>query len=1025
MFRSLRRKVGARIILGYLIALSLLAGVGGLAVVRLNQINTTVADLTENLARDRELAGDIVYQTLSARFYVNRYIRTQAQEDRDRFEETFAELNRLLAQADQQITAPERIKMLNRVKPAVQQYGAIFSAIAKLINRRQQTQSEVLDVQGLVIENRLTALRVSLTTVNEPALFLSFGNAQNAFQVMRLHVSHYLEEGDESYAVLVENGYRQGQEALATLEAEWQDPVQRQNSASARAAFEAYYQGFQTIQTDYATLKALLKTGLDELEPEISAAASEIAASVEQDLKAKNESTRALVNQTRLVLIAAGVGALVVALVIGVRLSRGITGPLQQVMRASQRVADVDLRALTAQLSTLAQGHLALHLDVTARRLEIDAEDEVGQMAMAFNDIIASLHQAGRAFQAMAAYLNEMAGAAASVAQGDLDVEVAVRSEQDVLGQAVTRMLANLRAAREQVQSQMERLAALRDIDSRITTSLDLHAILGFLLEQAVALLHIDAAEIYLFDSRTQQLKRYAQAGLPLSRDSGSVVDIEKHCAGAVVKEIRPIRVNNVAASERPLPCALREDVGAYYGLPLVVQDQIKGVLQVINLTPLDPSVEWMDFIETLAGQAAIAIAHVELVKGLEERVAARTAELEAQKEALRQSEQRLSLHVQQTPLAVIEWNLNFEVTAWNPAAEIIFGYTRDEALGRHAPGLIVPESAQDQVSQVWDDLFARKGGTRSTNENVTQDGRPIWCEWYNTPLIDQDGQVIGVASLVQDITDRKHAEEQLQRYSVELAQSNEEIKRFAYIVSHDLRAPLVNLKGFAAELRSALAVLRPAFDDLLPQLNAPQRQAAATALHQDVPEALDFIESSVDRMDRFINALLKLSRLGRRDLRLEPVDMNAVVQAILKTLAHQIEDRQVRVRVEPLPEVIADRTSMEQIMGNILDNAVKYLEPNRPGEITITAQRDFEQTTFHIRDNGRGIAQADMDKVFAPFRRAGRQDVPGEGMGLSYVQALVRRHGGQIGCESEPGVGTTFTFSISSPLTKGDEHDA
>jgi PAS domain S-box-containing protein len=288
-------------------------------------------------------------------------------------------------------------------------------------------------------------------------------------------------------------------------------------------------------------------------------------------------------------------------------------------------------------------------------------------------------------------------------------------------------------------------------------------------------------------------------------------------------------------------------------------------------------------------------------------------------------------------------------------------------------------------------------------------------------PVADAD--YVNVYGL--DITERKRAEEQLQRYAAELEQRNEEVKRFAYIISHDLRAPLTNLKGFSEELYYALEVIGSAMDTALPHLEEKQQQAVATALQEDVPEALGFIESSVTRMDHFINAVLKLSRLGRRELRLEPIDMGALVQATLQTLAHQIEERQVSVTVGPLPEVVADRTSMEQIMGNLLTNAVMYLDPDRPGEIEVAAERDHEKTTFHVRDNGRGIAEEDMPKVFAPFRRAGKQDVPGEGMGLAYVQTLVRRHGGRIWFESEPGVGTTFTFTVSNHLVRGERGDA
>ena len=100
--------------------------------------------------------------------------------------------------------------------------------------------------------------------------------------------------------------------------------------------------------------------------------------------------------------------------------------------------------------------------------------------------------------------------------------------------------------------------------------------------------------------------------------------------------------------------------------------------------------------------------------------------------------------------------------------------------------------------------------------------------------------------------------------------------------------------------------------------------------------------------------------------------------------------------------------------MGNILNNAVKYLDPERPGQIEVTAETNNGEQLFRIRDNGRGIAEEDMHKVFAPFRRAGKQDTQGEGMGLAYVQTLVRRHSGRIWCESELGKGTTMTFTIS-----------
>src|SRR5262249_43411888 len=149
---------------------------------------------------------------------------------------------------------------------------------------------------------------------------------------------------------------------------------------------------------------------------------------------------------------------------------------------------------------------------------------------------------------------------------------------------------------------------------------------------------------------------------------------------------------------------------------------------------------------------------------------------------------------------------------------------------------------------------------------------------------------------------------------------------------------------------------------------------------------------AAVTRIDHLTAAVLKLSRLGRRELQFEPLDMNALVQRCLNSLNHQIRQCGVSVTVDPLPELVADPTSIEQIVSNILSNAINYLQPERPGEITIAADCDPGTVTFHIRDNGRGIAPENLAKVFEPFRRLEPMTVPGEGMGLAYVQTLVRR---------------------------------
>lgn len=165
-------------------------------------------------------------------------------------------------------------------------------------------------------------------------------------------------------------------------------------------------------------------------------------------------------------------------------------------------------------------------------------------------------------------------------------------------------------------------------------------------------------------------------------------------------------------------------------------------------------------------------------------------------------SNQRLALLVQQTPLAVIEWTEDFKVATWNPAAEKIFGYSKNEALGCFGIELIVPPQEREQVNQIWAQLLQQQGGTRSTNQNCTKDGKIIYCEWYNTPLINSKGQVIGVASLVQDVSEQKLAQQ------AELKAKNDlEVRVEAR--TEQLKQALIELKEVIACLKQEISQRR------------------------------------------------------------------------------------------------------------------------------------------------------------------------------------------------------------------------
>jgi signal transduction histidine kinase len=247
-----------------------------------------------------------------------------------------------------------------------------------------------------------------------------------------------------------------------------------------------------------------------------------------------------------------------------------------------------------------------------------------------------------------------------------------------------------------------------------------------------------------------------------------------------------------------------------------------------------------------------------------------------------------------------------------------------------------------------------------------------------------------------------------------ELQAANEEIQRFAYIVSHDLRAPLVNVMGFTSELDSAREEIAAFFKTI--ETKAPElvSEDARAAIDTDLPEALGFIRTSTAKMDRLINAILKLSREGRRVLTPEPIDLVALVTAQGESLSQQLAAGDAELKVAPeLPDLVSDRLAIEQIFGNLIENAVKYLKPGRPGRIEVTGSRKGAYLTYQISDNGRGIETKDFERVFELFRRAGEQDKPGEGIGLAYVRNLARRLGGNVSVQSVFGEGSTFTVTL------------
>ena len=250
-----------------------------------------------------------------------------------------------------------------------------------------------------------------------------------------------------------------------------------------------------------------------------------------------------------------------------------------------------------------------------------------------------------------------------------------------------------------------------------------------------------------------------------------------------------------------------------------------------------------------------------------------------------------------------------------------------------------------------------------------------------------------------------------VQERTADLRLANDEIQRFAYIVSHDLRSPLVNIMGFTSELE---AIKKDIFDRVSgeQQSGSPDPQKDLE-LSRDFDESLGFIKSSIAKMDRLINSILKLSREGSRTFHPEYVSMDALVKSIVDSVTHQAAEKGIDIAVEAMPPVKSDRLALEQIFSNLIDNALKYMQSGRAGKVRIRGHSNHAQVVYEVEDNGRGIAPEDQERIFDLFRRAGHQDQPGEGIGLAHVRALVRRLGGYMSVKSELGAGSTFIITL------------
>jgi signal transduction histidine kinase len=272
---------------------------------------------------------------------------------------------------------------------------------------------------------------------------------------------------------------------------------------------------------------------------------------------------------------------------------------------------------------------------------------------------------------------------------------------------------------------------------------------------------------------------------------------------------------------------------------------------------------------------------------------------------------------------------------------------------------------------------------------------------------------LVSASSIIiyRDITERRRTQLQLERLNSQLQSKNRELQSLIGVASHDLRSPLVNIKGFSNEIQKDAEDLKAMLNAIALPGDTEKRIFAALGKH--IPESVGFIQNSAAMMDQLLQGLLQVARAGLTELELERLDVNAVLAAIAKTLEFKIKEASADLVIEPVPQCIGDRTQITQIFLNLIDNAIKYRDPSRPARIHVSGLVKGEQAVYRVEDNCLGIPADQQEKIFEIFYRLSPEQNKGEGLGLAIVKRMVERHNGNIWVESEQGKGSKFFVAI------------
>jgi PAS domain S-box-containing protein len=485
------------------------------------------------------------------------------------------------------------------------------------------------------------------------------------------------------------------------------------------------------------------------------------------------------------------------------------------------------------------------------------------------------------------------------------------------------------------------------------------------------------------------------------------------------IERLKPLVQDKMAELAQTIE--LRRSQGLDAALALVRSDRgqaemerIRAICTEIQTASYDLLAEQREQVRTSAYQAGfisllgsaavfalLVLATITIRKGTHHRQGL-IENLQKSEAAAKEARDLLQTTISSIGDGVITADTAGKVVSLNPIAESLTGWTQEQAAGKRLEEIF--DISDEETGAAVDNPVGkalREGTIASLTQRTrltTKDGRHIPIDDSAAPIRAAQGNVTGVVLVFRDITQRREAERlekkaaaDLARHSELLERTNAELQHFAYAASHDLREPLRTITAY-----TQLVQLR-----------------SVSQLDKKSAECLQFIVAAAERMSLLIDALLDYSKAGEVANRpLSPLAMEEVLERALSNLNGSIEENNAVITHDPLPAIMGDKTHLEQLIQNLIGNAIKYRRQDVPC-VHIAARESGDEWLFSVSDNGQGIGPQYQRQIFELFKRLHGQQYPGTGIGLATCKRLVERYGGRIWVESAVGKGSTFFFTL------------